>query len=189
MASLIWRLDHAQLRLTERTLVVLDEVGMTDDVDLARLAAHVEATGAKLVLTGDDRQLGPSARAARWAPLSPATRTLYITLNENRRQYDTGERRALEALRAGDVGEAISWYAGQSRVHAVATRDDALQAAVEAWSADVAAGHSHRASTPGGGPTWPISTGVLGRGWKPPGGCPDLSSPARAGPPTVPATA
>ena len=77
LASLIWKLDHAQLRLAERTLVVLDKVGMTDDVDLARLAAHVEATGAKLVLTGDDRQL---AHSPEWrsAPSSPATRTLYI---------------------------------------------------------------------------------------------------------------
>ncbi len=71
LASLIWKLDHAQLRLAERTLVVLDEVGMTDDVDLARLAAHVEATGAKLVLTGDDRQLGPQARRRAGRPRRP----------------------------------------------------------------------------------------------------------------------
>jgi hypothetical protein len=142
LASLIWKLDHAQLRLAERTLVVLDEVGMTDDVDLARLAAHVEATGAKLVLTGDDRQLGPVGPGGALGALVARHPDAVHRLSENRRQYDTGERRALEALRAGDVGEAVSWYAGQSRVHAVATRDGALQAAVEAWSSDVAAGHS-----------------------------------------------
>jgi conjugative relaxase-like TrwC/TraI family protein len=142
LASLIWKLDHAKLQLTERTLVVLDEVGMTDDVDLARLAAHAEATGAKLVLTGDDRQLGPVGPGGALGALVARHPEAVHRLIENRRQHDAGERRALEALRAGDVGEAVSWYAGQGRVHAVPTRDGALQAAVEAWSADVAAGHS-----------------------------------------------
>ncbi|MGH9107242.1 MAG: AAA family ATPase [Acidimicrobiales bacterium] len=59
LASLTWRLDHGQVSLTEKPAVVLDEVGMTDDIDLARLAAYVELAGAKLVLTGDHRQLGP----------------------------------------------------------------------------------------------------------------------------------
>jgi ATP-dependent exoDNAse (exonuclease V) alpha subunit len=58
LASLIWRLDHRQLSLSERTAVILDEVGMTDDVDLVRLAAHVESAGAKLILVGDHHQLG-----------------------------------------------------------------------------------------------------------------------------------
>ena len=66
LASLIWRLDHGQMALTEKTVVILDEVGMTDDADLARLAAYTELAGAKLVLTGDHRQLGRSARAGRW---------------------------------------------------------------------------------------------------------------------------
>ena len=73
LASLTWRLDHGQLALSEKTLIVLDEVGMTDDVDLVRLAAHVEAAGAKLVLPGDDRQLARSARAVPSAPWWPAT--------------------------------------------------------------------------------------------------------------------
>ena len=38
MASLIWRLDHRQLSLSERTAVILDEVGMTDDLDLVHLS-------------------------------------------------------------------------------------------------------------------------------------------------------
>jgi conjugative relaxase-like TrwC/TraI family protein len=68
LASLIWRLEHGQVSLTEKTAVVLDEVGMTDDVDLARLAAHVELAGAKLVLSGDHRQLS----SVRWARAGPS---------------------------------------------------------------------------------------------------------------------
>ncbi len=112
LASLIWRLDHHQLSLTERTAVILDEVGMTDDVDLVRLGALVSRH--------------PSA---------------VHHLVENRRQHDPEEREALAALRDGEVAEAISFYLGHDHIHVKADREEALQAAVNAWSADVAAGH------------------------------------------------
>ena len=38
IASLVWRLDHDRLRLDSRTVVILDEGGMTDDLDMLRLA-------------------------------------------------------------------------------------------------------------------------------------------------------
>ena len=56
MASLVWRLDHHHLTLDDRSVVILDEAGMTDGVGLARLAAHPEAAGAKLIVVGDHSQ-------------------------------------------------------------------------------------------------------------------------------------
>ena len=61
-------------------------------------------------------------------------------LAENRRQGDPEERQALEALRDGDVGDAVDWYTAHGRVHALDSRDDALQGAVDAWAADTAGG-------------------------------------------------
>ena len=141
LASLIWRLDHGQLALSEKSVVALDEVGMTDDVHLARLAAYVELAGAKLVLTGDHLQLPAVGPGGALAALVKRHPDAVHYLRQNRRQPDPGERQALESLRDGDVAEAVSWYAGQGRVHAVPTRDDALQAAVDAWAADVGGGH------------------------------------------------
>ena len=141
LASLIWRLDHGQMALTEKSVVILDEVGMTDDADLARLATYTELAGAKLVLTGDHRQLGPVGPGGALAALVKRHPDAVHYLGENRRQHDPGERQALESLRDGDVAEAVSWYVGHGRVHAVPTRDEAFQATVEAWAADVAAGH------------------------------------------------
>ena len=141
LASLIWRLDHRQLNLSEQTAVILDEVGMTDDVDLVRLTAHVEAAGAKLVLVGDHRQLGAVGPGGALGALVGRHPSAVHHLNENRRQHDPAERTALAALRDGEVSEAISFYLGQDRIHAEPARSDALQAAVDAWSADVAAGH------------------------------------------------
>jgi hypothetical protein len=141
LASLIWRLDHGRIALHENTLVVLDEVGMTDDVDLVRLAAYVEAGGAKLVLTGDHHQLGPVGPGGALGALVARHPGAVHYLAENRRQHDPEERQALEALRDGDVGQAVNWYAGHGRVHALNGRDDALQGAVDAWAADTADGN------------------------------------------------
>jgi hypothetical protein len=141
LASLIWRLDHGQIALDERTLILLDEVGMTDDVDLARLGAYGEAAGAKLVLTGDHYQLGPVGPGGALAALVARHPGAVHYLAENRRQHDPEERRALEALRDGDVADAVSWYTARGRVHALASRDDALQGAVDAWAADTADGN------------------------------------------------
>jgi hypothetical protein len=140
LASLTWRLDHHQLQLSERSVVILDEAGLTDDTDLLRLAAHVEVAGAKLVLVGDDRQLAPVGPGGALGALLARHPDAVHTLSENRRQLDAEEREVLVELRAGDVGEAVSWYVRNQRVHAVSAREAALQATVEAWASDVAAG-------------------------------------------------
>ena len=140
LASLIWRLDHGRIALSEETLVVLDEVGMTNDVDLVRLTAYVEAARAKLVLTGDHYQLGPVGPGGALGALVARHPDAVHYLAENRRQHDPEERQALEALRDGEVGQAVSWYTARGRVHAVTRREDALQGAVDAWAADTAGG-------------------------------------------------
>jgi ATP-dependent exoDNAse (exonuclease V) alpha subunit len=140
LASLIWRLDHGQIALSEKTVVVCDEIGMTDDVDLVRLSAYVEAAGAKLVLTGDHHQLGPVGPGGALGALVARHPDAVHYLAENRRQHDPGEREALAALRDGDVADAVEWYAAHGRVHASARREDALEGAVDAWAADTSGG-------------------------------------------------
>jgi conjugative relaxase-like TrwC/TraI family protein len=141
LASLVWRLDHGRLTLDEQTVVILDEVGMTEDAHLVALTARVEAAGAKLVLVGDPHQLGSVGPGGALAALIRRHPDVVHQLTENRRQHEPAERRALAELRDGDVGKAIAWYTSRGRLHAAADRDGALQQAVDAWAADVAAGH------------------------------------------------
>jgi conjugative relaxase-like TrwC/TraI family protein len=138
LASLCWRLDHHRLALDERSVVILDEAGATDDVALLRLTAHVEAAGAKLVLVGDDRQLGPVGPGGALGALIGRHPDAVHRLTDNRRQADLDERIALGELRDGDVTEAVGWYRGAGRVHAGKDREAALRAAVDAWAADTA---------------------------------------------------
>ena len=61
-------------------------------------------------------------------------------LSDHVRQSDELERTALAQLRAGDVAEAVSWYAEQGRVRTAPSRDEALEAMVQAWADDALAG-------------------------------------------------
>ena len=95
VASLAWRLDHGALRLTDRHVVILDEAGMTADVDLARLLGAVERAGAKLIVVGDDRQLdavGPGGALTALAGRHPEQ---VWALSDNLRQTNPAERGAL----------------------------------------------------------------------------------------------
>ena len=188
LASLIWRLDHGQISLNENTVVVLDEVGMTDDVDLVRLTAYVESAGAKLVLTGDHHQLGPSApgeRSVPWWPVTPAPSTTWPrTAASTTPQSVTPWRPCATGTSAkpsiGTPRTATStlWPAGTTPSKGRSRPGPLTPLMV-----------MRQGCTPGAGPTWPSSTGAPGLGWKPPAGSRDRNWPAPVGPATAPATA
>jgi ATP-dependent exoDNAse (exonuclease V) alpha subunit len=141
MRSLLWRIDHNPHLLGDRTVVILDEAGMTADADLARLVLAIERQGAKLVLVGDHRRLsavGPGGALAAMLARHPEVVT---ALTENLRQRDPAERRALDQLRHGNIDRAVDFYAHRNRIHIQPTKTQALGAMVRAWAADTAAGH------------------------------------------------
>jgi conjugative relaxase-like TrwC/TraI family protein len=140
VASLAWRLEHASLTLTDRHVVVLDEGGMTADVDLLRLLTAVERAGARLVVVGDDRQLGAVGPGGALRALVERHPAQVFTLADNLRQTDPAERAALAELRAGALGRAVAWYARSGRLHPVANRQVAVRAMVGAWASDLDAG-------------------------------------------------
>ncbi len=140
-ASLLWRLDHGQITLDPQTVVVVDESGMADDADLARLVLAVERSGASLVLVGDHRQLAAVGPGGALAALLERRPDLVVTLDGNVRQQDPAERKALAELRDGSVPQAVAWYARHERIRVAANSVDTLVAMTDAWAADVAAGH------------------------------------------------
>jgi hypothetical protein len=140
-ASLLWRFDHDQIVLDERSVVILDEAGMTEDAHLVALTARAEAAGAKLITVGDPYQLGAVGPGGALAALVRRHPEAVHELVENRRQADSGERHALGQLRAGKAAATVAWYHQQGRIHPAVDRDQALQQAVDAWGADTAAGH------------------------------------------------
>ncbi|MGH9137103.1 MAG: ATP-dependent DNA helicase [Acidimicrobiales bacterium] len=140
-ASLLWRLDHGQIVLDERTVVVVDEAGMADDANLARLVLAVERARASLVLVGDPRQLAAVGPGGALAALLDRRPDLAVSLEASVRQRDLAERRALADLRDGSVSRAVAWYARTGRIRTQPARTDTLIAMVDSWAADHASGH------------------------------------------------
>jgi conjugative relaxase-like TrwC/TraI family protein len=136
LASLRWRLARGPVTLDARTAVVLDEAGMTDDPDLLAVLAAADAARAKIVAVGDHRQLGAVGPGGGLEALITRHPTAVHTLDQNIRQRDPAERAALGHLRAGNTDSAVKWYLNNGRVHVAATRDQALDQAVDGWFAD-----------------------------------------------------
>ncbi len=141
MRSLLHRLDHGQLTLDPRTIVVLDEASMTADADLARLVLSTERAGSKLIIVGDPRQLSAVGPGGALHTVLERHPEIVTTLRANLRQRDPAERVALDHLRDGDLQTAIDFYATKRRIHIAPTRAEALAAMTDAWAADTAAGH------------------------------------------------
>ena len=140
VTSLLWRLDHYQLTIGDRHVLVLDESGMTDDIDLGRLLAAAVAAGAKIVVVGDDRQLGAIGPGGGLGALLARHPERIWPLADNVRQIDVAERDTLAQLRAGHLETAVDWYGRHDRIRAAPTREAALSAMVAAWAADTGRG-------------------------------------------------
>jgi ATP-dependent exoDNAse (exonuclease V) alpha subunit len=96
VASLAWRLDHNTLELSDQHVLILDEGAMTSDMDLARLLTAVERSGAKLIVVGDDRQLG--CHRPGWNAHRPRRTPPRTALGAHRQPAPERPRRTRRAL-------------------------------------------------------------------------------------------
>jgi ATP-dependent exoDNAse (exonuclease V) alpha subunit len=133
--SELWALDHGRTRWTRRTVVMVNEAAMIDSRNLARLFAHAQASGAKLILTGDDRQLSSIEPGGMFAVLK--ARFGAATLTEVFRQQKAKDRRASELMAGGNFEDAFESY--QSAIHWTDTPGEAMTALADQWAKDSAA--------------------------------------------------
>lgn len=139
-ASLTARIEQGTTVLDRRTLVVIDEAGMTDDRSLLRLLETVERAGAKAVVVGDHRQLGAVGAGGALEGLLDRNPEAVHVLDKNVRQLDPTERQALDQLRIGDIEQAVDWYRSNDRIQPQPTSGEAITAAVATWYDDLADG-------------------------------------------------
>jgi hypothetical protein len=138
LAMLRINLDAGHIRLDDRTVLMIDEVGMAGTPTLAPILAAAHDAGAKVVLVGDPHQL-PEIDAG--GVLRGLTHRLEpVELVENRRQRDDWERHALAELRHGIVDNAFSTYQASGRVIEAPTAIDVRRRMVADWWAHEVAG-------------------------------------------------
>jgi conjugative relaxase-like TrwC/TraI family protein len=133
-------LDDDQLRLDQRSVLVVDEASMVGTPELRRLLEATTAARTKMVLVGDAHQLAPvKARGGMFEQLCEDL-PWSQRLNEVWRMRDRAERDASLALRSGRgnrLRKAIGWYRTHDRLRtgdAVTMAADATQAYISARS-------------------------------------------------------
>jgi conjugative relaxase-like TrwC/TraI family protein len=114
----------ADVPVTERTLMVVDEAGMAGTRDLAALIDQATATGAKVLLVGDHHQLPEVSAGGAFRAALETLDDRVVELTINRRQVNAWERDALDELRCGDVARAFAAYREHGRVVIADTADD-----------------------------------------------------------------
>jgi hypothetical protein len=128
--DLAWRLGAGDL-------VVVDESAMTNTADLAAIHQHGAKAGAKLLLTGDHRQLAAVGAGGAMRALSEVGPS--YELAEARRFTAPWERAASLRLRDGDES-VLAEYHRRGRVIDGGAAEQAEAGAARAWLADTLAG-------------------------------------------------
>lgn len=131
IASTLTRLEKGQLRLDQRTVLVIDEAAMAGTRDLHRLLAAAHQAQAKVVMVGDHRQLQSIDAGGLLKGL--ADRIFVFELTENRRQRHLWEQGALRDLRDGDPDRFLELYRSAGRVTSAPDHLELRQRVVDDW--------------------------------------------------------
>jgi conjugative relaxase-like TrwC/TraI family protein len=130
-------IEEEAWRLRPGDLVAVDESAMASTADVSRVAKQVARAGAKLLLTGDHRQLA-AVGAAGAMSLAAHSGTAY-ELAEIHRFHEPWERDASLRLRDGDL-TVLEEYRRHGRIADGGTLDDTQRLATRGWLADTLSG-------------------------------------------------
>ncbi len=142
VASLLAELGRAETAgrraLAYRSVLLVDEAGMVDSADIARLIHHADAAEAKLVLVGDPEQLGEIGAGGMFRAL--AERCDPIHLDEVIRHESEVEREGARLIREGEGAQAFDLYRSAERVVVATDAQARREAMVSEWHGSFAAG-------------------------------------------------
>jgi ATP-dependent exoDNAse (exonuclease V) alpha subunit len=124
------QLERNPARWDRKTVVMVDEAGMMDNVIMAKLLKGAEQSGATLILAGDDRQFASVARGGMFTELvSQQGAAELTTVLRQRQEY---QAKASEDFARGDIHAALQAYDARGQVIWCDSLADARQRAVAA---------------------------------------------------------
>jgi conjugative relaxase-like TrwC/TraI family protein len=112
-------------RLTDRTVLVIDEAGMIGSRQFARLLEETDNAKTKIVLVGDANQLQPIDAGQLFERISHEVGSARLT--DIRRQRGAADREMVQALARGDTRTALDSLQARGRVHAAPDREQAMR--------------------------------------------------------------
>lgn len=131
LTRLLSEIDNPISRPGAGSVIVVDEAGMVGTRQLHQLAKTAETHRWKLVLVGDPAQLPEIDAGGAFAHL--AGRVPTHRLENNRRQVEAWERKALDRLRNRQPSPAIAAYKTAGRVTITATAGERVERIVADW--------------------------------------------------------
>ena len=118
--------------LHKKSVVIVDEAGMTDTRSVQKLVRQVRDAGARILFVGDVKQLQPIEAGGPFRRIVKEVPTAHLSVNH--RQQDANDRAAVAAIRAGEIGNAFRNYAERGRIHVGDNRRDTIEKLVDHWS-------------------------------------------------------
>lgn len=125
--------QQALPKLTDKTVLILDEAGMIGTRDLHEILKEATKAGSKVVLIGDPKQLQPIDRGTPFRSL--LQRLGGVSITEIRRQKDAFDRQVVKDLYDGNARDALQSLKDRGRLHVCNSRDEALKRMVSDWAA------------------------------------------------------
>lgn len=125
IAKLCSDLERGQAQLNSKTVLVIDEAGMTNSRDMARLMRAADETGAKVILVGDWKQLQPVGAGETFRAIDKELGS--TRLESINRQSNEWERETVKQLSRGEAADALKTYAKEDRIHVDATYQKAIK--------------------------------------------------------------
>ncbi|WP_027170230.1 AAA family ATPase [Mesorhizobium sp. WSM3224] len=130
----LFRLKNGRVQWDRRTLVVIDEAAMMDAKVTGEVLREARLSGAKIVLAGDDRQLGSIERGGLFTELKKEHGSAEI--NEVTRQRVDWQREAARDLSDGRFEDALRAFARNKSVIWTSKQDELREKLVAQWAKD-----------------------------------------------------
>ena len=142
IAKTLTNIEHGDLKLTANTVLVVDEAGMARNDDLSKLARAVADAGGRLVLVGDEKQLGAVGRGGGFAEARAIAAGGTARLDEIHRQKEGWQAEASRAFGEGRSREAVQSYLDHGKVEWAASRGTARDMLVSDFVREIERGTS-----------------------------------------------
>jgi ATP-dependent exoDNAse (exonuclease V) alpha subunit len=130
-------IEDGRTAWNKKTVVVVDEAAMVSTENLAKLAAAARSSGAKLIIAGDDAQLGSIERGGMFETLRQRQGAAILT--EVQRVKDVEEQALWGKMHKGEFRDMLAKHDKAGRIHWSAKQTDALRDMAQRYTADSAA--------------------------------------------------
>jgi len=120
-------------RLTNRDLLIIDEVSTLGTTQGAALLREAHDRGAVVIALGDDKQFQAVAHGNALEFMQRAVGENAIDLEKTRRQSEAWQREATQAVRRGDIRDALDAYRERGFVHESGSQDEARATLIDRW--------------------------------------------------------